>query len=365
MSMIIHYPFIDQNYAKILRENILNEYNLIKLVDLSSQKIFKNATVSNCIPIISKSKNTKEVIIASISNELKINENGKKSIEEFILNNKTFIYDLRISEKLNKNFSSLKKIGDYCFISKGMVLNADEKKAKGKFKKIDLISDVKSDIHIKKYIEGKNIDKYKINNIRYLEWGTNRVPSKISRPTFEELYLSKKLLVNKLGTIKAIYDDTQIFCDQTLRILVLWNDLNGINNRSINNSIKRYSNDSRETLENNSKKINLKYILSILNSKMGQYLLNENRGTNNKDINPEYLKNIPLPEISFEEQKTFIELAENMMELNKKLANCKTPKEEKLLKLQITKTDEKIDKLVYELYDLTDEEIAIIEKSFE
>ena len=362
MSMIIPYPFIDQNYAKVSRKYILDEYNLLKMVDLSSQKIFKNATVSNCIPIISKGKNTKDIIIASISDELKINDVGKKSAEEIVANDKTFIFDLRIREKLNKDFSSFKTIGDYCFISKGMVLNADEKKAKGQFKKADLISNTESDIHTKKYIEGKNIDRYKINNIRYLEWGTRRVPSKISRPTFEELYLSKKVLVNKLGTIKAIYDDTQIFCDQTLRILVLWEDLREVNNRSIKSSITRYFNDSRETLEDNSKEIDLKFILSILNSKMGQYLLNEIRGINNKDINPEYLKNISVPEISLEEQQPFVELANKMLTLNKDLANCKTPKDEKLLKLQISKIDEKINQLVYELYGLTDEEIEIVEK---
>ena len=52
-----------------------------------------------------------------------------------------------------------------------------------------------------------------------------------------------------------------------------------------------------------------------------------------------------------------------MIKLNKELATCKTPKEEKLLKIQIAKTDEKIDKLVYDLYDLTEEEISIIEES--
>ena len=361
MSMIIPYPFIDQNYAKISRKFILNDYNLIKIVDLSSQKIFKNATVLNCIPIISKGKNTKDITIASISNELKINNIGKKSADEIVANDKTFIFDLRIREKLNKDFSSFKTIGDYCFISKGMVLNADEKKAKGKFKKADLISDIESDIHIKKYIEGKNIGRYKINNIRYLEWGTKRVPSKISRPTFEELYLSKKVLVNKLGTIKAIFDDTQIYCDQTLRILVLWTDLKGINNRSIKSSITRYANDSRENLEKNSEKIDLKYILSILNSNMGQYLLNEIRGINNKDINPEYLKDIPIPQIPLENQQQFIKLTEDMIKFNKNLNSCKTPKDEKILKLQIKKTDNKINQLVYELYGLNDKEIQIIE----
>ena len=363
MSMIIPYPFVDQNYAKISRQYLINENNLIKMVDLSSQKIFKNATVSNCIPIVSKGKKTKDITIASISDELKINDIGKKSVDKIISNNKSSIFDLRISKKLNKDFSSFKTIGDYCFISKGMVLNADEKKAKGKFKKADLISDTESEIHIKKYIEGKNIDRYKINNIRYLEWNTSRVPSKISRPTFIELYLSNKVLVNKLGTIKAIYDDTQIFCDQTLRILVLWDDLKEVKNRSITSSITRYCADSRENLENNSKKVNLKYILSILNSNMGQYLLNEIRGINNKDINPDYLKDIKIPEFSFDEQKPIIELVNKMLDLNVQLQNVKTPKHKGLLEKQIKVTDKKINQLIYKLYDLTEEEIEIVESS--
>lgn len=36
--------------------------------------------------------------------------------------------------------------------------------------------------------------------------------------------------------------------------------------------------------------------------------------------------------------------------------------EKKMLERQITSTDKQIDKLVYELYSLTDEEIQIIEK---
>ena len=50
-----------------------------------------------------------------------------------------------------------------------------------------------------------------------------------------------------------------------------------------------------------------------------------------------------------------------MLDLNKELAECKTPKDEKILKLQISKTDDKINRLVYELYDLSDDEIAIVE----
>ena len=52
-----------------------------------------------------------------------------------------------------------------------------------------------------------------------------------------------------------------------------------------------------------------------------------------------------------------------MLDLNKKLPKAKTAHEKTILQRQITATDNRIDKLVYELYGLTDEEIKIIEDS--
>ena len=69
-----------------------------------------------------------------------------------------------------------------------MTLNANEKTAKGEFGKDDLISDIKTEINSKEYVEGKYLKSYQISAIKYLEWNTERVPKKIRRPTFPELY---------------------------------------------------------------------------------------------------------------------------------------------------------------------------------
>ena len=88
---------------------------------------------------------------------------------------------------------------------------------------------------------------------------------------------------------------------------------------------------------------------------------NESKLTVN--LSKEYLSEIPIKIISLNEQQPFIKLADKILESNKNLANCKTPKDEKLLKLQISKANEKIDQLVYELYDLNAEEIGIINEN--
>jgi hypothetical protein len=56
-----------------------------------------------------------------------------------------------------------------------------------------------------------------------------------------------------------------------------------------------------------------------------------------------------------------IALLDQMLELHKQLPEAKTGHEQTLIQRQIDATDREIDKLVYELYGLTPEEIAIVE----
>ena len=58
-----------------------------------------------------------------------------------------------------------------------------------------------------------------------------------------------------------------------------------------------------------------------------------------------------------------IDLVEHMLALNRPLQKAKTGHEQTALKRQIETTDRQIDRLVYELYGLTDEEIQIVEEA--
>jgi len=77
------------------------------------------------------------------------------------------------------------------------------------------------------------------------------------------------------------------------------------------------------------------------------------------DMNKTYLESIPVPEYS----SHLAELVQSMLRLHKKLAAAKIPDEKTRIQREITATDNQIDQLVYNLYNLTDEEIKIIEQS--
>jgi len=50
-----------------------------------------------------------------------------------------------------------------------------------------------------------------------------------------------------------------------------------------------------------------------------------------------------------------------MLDLNRRLDTAKAPHEKEVLAGMIDATDREIDRLVYELYGLTEEEIAVVE----
>ena len=361
LSMIVPYSVSNQTYAQRLREYIVKENTLLGVVNLLGTKVFEEATVNNCILFIqNKGFQTNNTIKLSKMIESKIILDKHITMSEMIEDKSTYVWNLSENTDKIKIDNNYKTLGDYCFISKGMVLNADEKNFKGLFKKEDLISETQNSIFKKPYIEAKNIDKYKINNIRFLEWDTYRVPSMISRATFPELYELPKIIINKIGFIKATFDDNNIYCDQTIRIAILWKDLKDVQNKSINNSVSKFYTVKRNTLENISENVLLKYLLVLVNSKMGNYLLDKNRGFGNIDINPEYLKNIPIPEISHSYQQLFVSIVEYIIYLKSHpqnaTANVATANFDKVI-------ERVIDGMVCELYfteEMTSKGIDII-----
>lgn len=340
LSMIIPYPFVNQTYAQKLREFILNENQLIEVTNLLGNKVFEEATVNNCIIFVGKKRSQEDIKISKMLNN-QIFSDKSISKSKIVEDKSTLIWNVSNNQEIGIKFN-FATLGDYCFISKGMVLNADENKAKGLFIKEDLLSIIKTEIHKKPYIEAKNISKYGINKIRFLEWDTLRVPELISRPTFPELYERDKVIINKIGQIKGTFDNTNLFCDQTIRVAILWKDLKNVQNSSINNSVSRHYVIKRQELENMSNDISLKYLLAVLNSQMGNYLLDKNRGIGNIDINPEYLKNIPIPKFSIQRQKPFIQIVDYILQLKNQGAGESA--------LMAKYFEEIVDGLVYELY---------------
>ena len=119
----------------------------------------------------------------------------------------------------------------------------------------------------------------------------------------------------------------------------------------------------------------LLYLLGLSNSRLMAYLHFAFSPKARKGVFPKILvrdvRNLPIRRIMFSDPEEvawhdrMVKLVETMLELHKRLAKVKTPRSRERIQRQIAATDQAIDKLVYELYDLTDEEIAIVEGTTE
>jgi len=111
--------------------------------------------------------------------------------------------------------------------------------------------------------------------------------------------------------------------------------------------------------------ISLPYLLGIINSKLLGYYYQHLFIT--IDVLKNALLNLPIRAINFSDKTDrvshdrMVALVERMLRLQQNVAATKTAHDKNLLQRQIDATDREIDKLVYELYGLTEDEIAIVE----
>lgn len=113
-----------------------------------------------------------------------------------------------------------------------------------------------------------------------------------------------------------------------------------------------------------------KYLLGIFNSRLWTFLFSHVSSTIRGGFyrwKYQYMSPLPIRTINFDDPSDvarydkMVSLVDQMLQLNKKLAESKVPQTTEMLRRQIESTDRQIDQLVYKLYDLTDEEIKIVE----
>ena len=99
--------------------------------------------------------------------------------------------------------------------------------------------------------------------------------------------------------------------------------------------------------------MNTKFLLGILNSSTIRFYLNQIAGTSgmgtNRWIN-NYVKEFPIPEITQKHQRPFIHLVDRILQAKDADAKADT-----------SALETEIDRLVYDLYGLTEEEMAAVE----
>ncbi|MBW2557490.1 MAG: Eco57I restriction-modification methylase domain-containing protein [Deltaproteobacteria bacterium] len=243
------------------------------------------------------------------------------------------------------------QLGQICYATIGMVVNAHERLAPGAFTMEDLVQDHFDSTHPKRFVEGKHLDMWLPAIYLWLEWGTERAPSLFRRPTFPEIYESEhKILVQRSPgpDPKCCIDDHQNlrFTESTVAFIP-WHLLKNVRNCSIKKSA-RYRGEKpprpdlprRADLEEASRRFSIKYVLAVMNSTVARDFLRANRRSN-IHLYPDDWKKLPIPDVPKEKQEPIVALVDKILDLKKKDPSA-----------DISGLEQKIDTMVAELYGI-------------
>jgi type I restriction-modification system DNA methylase subunit len=337
ISYIVSNTFMSLESFAPLRKYILDTCCILYF-GILPKKVFKEATVETIVIGLRKENNEER----RKQNIISINEYSDEKFrivgeipQSTFYSNYLNIFDiswkkstLHLTNKIEFSTDMLSDVVNFCY---GLKTGDDDK----------FLSNIPATGNHERLLRRSDFGRYSIEYKGEYVWyvpDIMRAHRNTARPGDKERFERQKILIQDIGKhLVGTLDDNQFYIKDAL---LLNQKENGIN---------------------------LKYILALINSKLINYwYLNK---FNTLSVAKNAILMLPIRQIDFDNpaekamHDKLVSLVEKMLELNKKLAPVRevfSNERDELVK-EIEKTDREIDELVYKLYDLTPEEIAIVE----
>lgn len=383
-GMIVANKWMRANYGEPLRK-FLKEQSIHEIIDFGDLPVFESATTYPCIVIAGKPEKSNKKFRLTIAKTLQF-----ESLSEYVTNNFSVLKKESLDDKgwnlagedeqklLKKIHSAGIPLGEYVngHIYYGIKTGLNEAFVIEKDTRQKLIEeDPRSAEIIKPFLAGRDIKRYQPSLCdRYLilfpKGFTNNYGNK-PRNAWKWLHENYPAIAKHLTPFKTrgekrsdkgefwwelracdYYDDFAkpkiILPDISVRMQATFD-----NNKSFcANTSYFIPTDDKFLLAILNSKLVFHYYSSISTSIRGGYLR----------FIRQYLITIPIKKedcVAIE----MVKLVDQLLQLNRKIVETKLPNQIEQLQSKIAYVDKWIDELVYRLYDLTPEEIAIIEKS--
>ena len=251
------------------------------------------------------------------------------------------LFNKRPEEDLN--LDTTVRWDELCYVSKAMVLHANEKLQDGDpvlvppsyeqgryseqkiedlgaggkrirhkyFGRDELVAEARDSVHTRMYVGSRAVLRGGVGSVQWLEYGAHtRCPSRVSRPTFPELYTRSKVM---FGTFTGVAVDDGSLGDfltasDSVRVAVRWELLEGVTNRALTDERNELKKEKRYDPAL-SRSFSEWYLCALALSEPIQKWLHANKRSMKEHVYPEDIKAIPVKKISPAKQKPYIELA--------------------------------------------------------
>lgn len=356
INFITSGKFFEASYGKPLIEFLLNNTEIIEIINFNDLPVFEGATAYPLIYFaIKKSKDDyqfnyyslNELPTFSLKEKLSSIELLSTSKSIFTQNDFKFV-DNRISNIIEKVKVGTVPIKDFCGLPiVGVKTGFNE----------GFLTNLKEDKIVKPYVFGRDIKKYSpikpTNKIIFPYNDDYSIADIKDYPEISSFLENQKTKLSQRAIIKeGLVNKTKCWYEyQQINKTVDYNTEYIIYpNVSLGNNFT-LTKGAVIDMTGFLIKSNSRYLLAILNSKLIAFLMNIwsiSRRGGYLEYKVQYIEKIPIKNISEKEQKPFIELVEKILKGRKNENDT-------------TDLENQIDQLVYELYELTEEEIKIVE----
>jgi type I restriction-modification system DNA methylase subunit len=331
LGFITPNTFLKNIHAEPLRKFIL-DCTSIKEILLFNYSVFATASVDTCILILEKGEADKkselEVNTSDVVFEVKNISNIRQSV--FANNNRTdfnLLVSRNDSEVLNRISKNSKPLGDFCGAYFGIQT----------FDRTKYVSETKKNNHYEPIIDGGNIEPY---NLKPSTEFVHYIPTAIKSGGSEIIYRQDRICIRQIGaTPVATFVPANIFTLNTIYNVYL----------------------KEKNLAD------LKFLLGVITSKATKYFWKKNNSDEKKTfpkIKKEAILSIPVPIINKQNKNLhdeIVKLVNQLLKLNQQKADTKLVTQVSQLQSKIDYCEDRINQIVYQLYELTNEEIKIVE----
>jgi hypothetical protein len=399
MGYILPNKFMQADYGVGIRSLISETSSLVKLVDFGNAQVFDGATTYTCLVFLSNFKNlsfqakfnktslSAEAFLGNSSFESRDSISFSKSAwyiasdYDTTLMKKIELVETTLSEIVKLSITGVKTGANNVFVFKVIGEENDIVKLSTEETKTEIIIEKK---YLVPYLKAESLKRYAIGSgsrlLLYPYYLTNdqtrlvpEIEIKKYPMTWKYLLKFRQILENRQkGKLKG-HSWYGLSFSSSIRMFqenkIVTPTLSQKNAFSLDKDSNFFPQGAGGgcgfILKDN---FSVHYILGLLNSKLLTFYFQRISSPFQSGwyaYEPRYLNRIPIRTIDFTNPKDvkqhdrMVALVERMLELHKRTPQ--TPQEQERLTAEIAATDAAIDKLVYELYGLTEEEIRIVE----
>jgi len=259
----------------------------------------------------------------------------------------------RLRERVDLDLKQTVRWEEICYVSVGMVLNSDEKREEGavivvpskydpqcfgeelvknlgkrgkrirhrRFKREELLSNDRDTIHTRPYLDSREVLRGGIGRIKWLEYGPHtRVPARVRRPTFPELYDRPKVVFGSFIGVAVDDGSNQEFlvAPHNVRISILWWRMADIENRALD-SVRTALDEEGRYDSALSRLFSEWYLCALALSEPVQRWLHATRRSMKDDVYPDDIRAIPVKRLSQQDQQPFVRLEQERHRLWREL----------------------------------------------